>query len=171
MKRVKCKSGLTGWQERLRKVYHNFEEFEAYCETWSISERLGYETPEEAWDANPIIQGSTDPSDCCVVLDGNNKVNFIREEVELVFKNLLQEKITQEQFLKKLHSFDNRLKRLFGTKGNKSIWFRLFNGDTLATTIRSIENEFENPYSNNYKHFFESVEIGVNETGMEVYFS
>jgi hypothetical protein len=66
MKRVTCKSGLKGWQARLRKVYSSLSEFIAYCSTYGNHIQLGYETPEEAWEANPVIQGSVNPSDYSV---------------------------------------------------------------------------------------------------------
>ncbi len=66
-KQVTCKSGLKGWQNKLQKVYASFEEFETYDRTYGISSRLGYASAEEAWDANPTIQGSVKPSDLCVV--------------------------------------------------------------------------------------------------------
>ena len=63
MKQVKCQSGLKGWQSRLRPVYSSFDEFFAYCDCYGIHSRLGYDSPESAWDANPVVQGSVDPSD------------------------------------------------------------------------------------------------------------
>jgi hypothetical protein len=63
MKRIRTKSGLIGWQEKLHKVYSDFEEFESYCEMYDIHHRIGYKTPEGAWRANPTIQGSVNPSD------------------------------------------------------------------------------------------------------------
>jgi len=63
MKQVKCKSGLTGWQCKLRKNYTSFEEFTGYAEIYNIHKRLGYKTPKNAWKANPLIQGSTNPTD------------------------------------------------------------------------------------------------------------
>ena len=63
MKRVICKSGLEGWQCKLRKNYLSFDEFKAYCETWGVHLRLGYKTAETAWKANPLIQGSVNASD------------------------------------------------------------------------------------------------------------
>jgi hypothetical protein len=62
-KTITAKSGLKGWQDKLRKVYDSFEEFEDYCKTYNIHKRLGYKTPEDAWEANPTIQGSIEPSD------------------------------------------------------------------------------------------------------------
>jgi hypothetical protein len=63
MKQVKCKSGLTGWQARLRKVYDSFVEFSRLCEIYNLHIRLGYKSPETAWRYNPTIQGSVNPSD------------------------------------------------------------------------------------------------------------
>lgn len=70
IKQVKCDSGLTGWQTSLRENYDNdFDSFEAYSETYGIAERLGFDSAQEAWDANPTIQGSVIPSDLRVVTD------------------------------------------------------------------------------------------------------
>ena len=67
MKRVKCKSGATGWQGKLQKVYASFEEFVSYCEIYGIHKRIGFKSIKRAWDANPVIQGSTNPADLCRV--------------------------------------------------------------------------------------------------------
>ena len=64
---VTCASGLKGWQGKLRKQYSSFEEFKEYAETYNIHGRLGFETPEAAWEANPEVQGSTNPDDLRVV--------------------------------------------------------------------------------------------------------
>jgi hypothetical protein len=64
MKQVKCKSGLTGWQCRLRKNYNNsFEQFKAYAEMYGLHTRLGFKTIVGAWKSNPVIRGSVIPSD------------------------------------------------------------------------------------------------------------
>jgi hypothetical protein len=52
-----------GWRSKLQKVYSGFEEFEAYSEMYALSERLGYISAEDAWAANPTVQGSVNPSD------------------------------------------------------------------------------------------------------------
>jgi hypothetical protein len=67
MKRVKCKSGIKGWQGRIQESYSSFDEFSKYAEIFGLHTRLGYATPYEAWMANPIIQGSVNPSDFCKV--------------------------------------------------------------------------------------------------------
>ncbi len=63
MSRVRCDSGLSGWRCKLRKNYASFEEFETYDRVYGLASRLGYASASEAWDANPMIQGSTEPSD------------------------------------------------------------------------------------------------------------
>lgn len=67
MKRTTCKSGLNGWQGRLHEVYTDFDEFESYCMTHQIHVRLGYRSVKGCWRANPIVQGSVNPSDLCRV--------------------------------------------------------------------------------------------------------
>jgi len=67
MKKVKCKSGIIGFQCKLKKNYSSFEEFESYNETYGIAKRLGFESAEAAWKANPTMQGSVIPSDLCAV--------------------------------------------------------------------------------------------------------
>jgi hypothetical protein len=67
MATVKCKSGAIGWQSKLKKVYSSFDEFEEYDAIYNIANRLGFNTTKKAWDTNPLIQGSTNPSDLRVV--------------------------------------------------------------------------------------------------------
>lgn len=63
MKSIKTKSGITGYQCRLQENYSNFEEFESYSRIYNLHKRLGYKFACTAWKTNPIIQGSTNPSD------------------------------------------------------------------------------------------------------------
>jgi len=63
MKSIRLPSGLRGWQGRLHEVYTSSEEFEAYCNIYAIHTRIGYKSPAAAWKANPLIQGSVNPSD------------------------------------------------------------------------------------------------------------
>lgn len=67
MKQVQCKSGFKGWQNRLRKNYDSFEEFEYYSSIYGIHSRLGYKSAQEAWESNPLIRGSIIPSDLEVI--------------------------------------------------------------------------------------------------------
>ena len=90
MKKVICKSGLTGWQDKLQKVYSSLEEFEDYCD-YGIHSRLGFETPLEAWDANPTIQGSTDPSD---LRKATNLEDLEKAALPFIPSNTDDEKVT-----------------------------------------------------------------------------
>lgn len=64
---VRCKSGLKGWQCKLQENYNSFAGFKEFCRTYNIHKRLGYKTMKAAWESNPTIQGSTEPSDLSVV--------------------------------------------------------------------------------------------------------
>lgn len=55
------------WKDRLQNVYLSLEEFKEYDRIYGLVERLGFESTEEAWEANPMIQGSVDPADYKVV--------------------------------------------------------------------------------------------------------
>ena len=61
MKRIKTKSGLSGWQERLHKVYHNYEEFVWYCENYGIHKQLGFKSIKRCYNANPLMSGTVVP--------------------------------------------------------------------------------------------------------------
>lgn len=65
--RVRVTSGLIGYRCRLRASYDSFEQFEVFSEIYGLAERLGYLSAQAAWDANPVIEGSTIPSDFRVV--------------------------------------------------------------------------------------------------------
>lgn len=67
MRTVTCKSGLKGWRCHLRENYASFGEFSKYSEIQGLHDRLGYESPREAWDANPLVEGSVNPTDYRVV--------------------------------------------------------------------------------------------------------
>lgn len=89
MKRVKCKSGLEGWQCRLRENYVDFEEFESNANLRGLHVRLGYVTPQEAWDDNPIVQGSVNPSDYRKVTPRKKAVTVIVRKVQRASRNYL----------------------------------------------------------------------------------
>lgn len=57
------KSNRTAWKARLQKEYEDFEEFSHYDEIYHLAERLGFDSAEEAWEANPMVSGSTNPAD------------------------------------------------------------------------------------------------------------
>jgi len=79
MKRVKLKSGLTGWQARLHENYEDFQDFFTYNQTYGLAKRLGYRNAVEVWNANPLICGGINPSDFSLV----GEKEEILEDVEI----------------------------------------------------------------------------------------
>ncbi len=57
------KSGIKKWSDRLQNVYTDFAEFLHYNQIYNLAARLGYETGQEAWLANPLVEGSVIPED------------------------------------------------------------------------------------------------------------
>lgn len=63
-KQIRCPgSGLVGWQGKLQDQYKTADELVSFSHTYGLHTRLDYQTPEEAWEDNPTIQGSIEPSD------------------------------------------------------------------------------------------------------------
>lgn len=60
---------LETWRGKLQGEYNDFEEFKQYDEIYGLSERLGFDSSEEAWEANPLIQGGVNPKDYKVIND------------------------------------------------------------------------------------------------------
>jgi hypothetical protein len=68
-----AKSAKPSWRMPLRKNYdNNFEQWEMYDRNYSLAQRLGFNSAEEAWEANPVIQGGVDPADFSVVGSAKN---------------------------------------------------------------------------------------------------
>lgn len=61
--RVRCQSGLMGWRSRLRVNYVDFAEWNSCSNLYDLAGRLGFADTAKAWRANPVIEGSVDPSD------------------------------------------------------------------------------------------------------------
>lgn len=55
------------WQARLRDNYDDFQQWVEYDRSYGLARRLGFSDATEAWELNPIIQGSTNPADFGVV--------------------------------------------------------------------------------------------------------
>lgn len=67
MRRVVCKSGLKGTRCRLRENYASMREWQQYSAMYGLADRLGFASAEAAWTANPMIEGSVNPSDFRIV--------------------------------------------------------------------------------------------------------
>lgn len=68
--RVRTKSGLMGWQGQLQDQYDSFEEFDSASEIYGLALRLGFDSADDAWNKNPLVQGSVNPDDYCRVEQG-----------------------------------------------------------------------------------------------------
>lgn len=82
---IKFRSLNEMWSGPLRDEYTDFEEFEAYDEMYNLSGRLGFDSAEEAWEANPVVKGSTDPNDYGLESEGDRlDINEIEFEGSLI---------------------------------------------------------------------------------------
>lgn len=73
------------WYNRLQINYDgDFEQFQAYDETYGIAQWLGFESAEAAWEADPLIKGSVNPKDLAVVTDPAEILNAGIEKVKQV---------------------------------------------------------------------------------------
>ena len=63
IKTVTCKSGNTGWQAHLHDIFLDYEDFRKHSDTYNLATRLGYTDSLTAWNANPVVEGSHNPSD------------------------------------------------------------------------------------------------------------
>jgi len=55
------------WKGNLKDNYSSFEEFESYDSIYNLAERLEFASAEQAWEANPMFQGSSNPKDFKVI--------------------------------------------------------------------------------------------------------
>lgn len=49
------------WRAKVRDTYASLAELTAHDEIYGIARRCGFDSPDEMWQANPRIGGSTDP--------------------------------------------------------------------------------------------------------------
>ena len=69
--KVKTKSGIYGWRERIKKVYSSYDELLEYDQIYNLAARLG--NLKALWECNAMIEGSVEPADLRV-FNGGNKV-------------------------------------------------------------------------------------------------
>ena len=55
------------WTAKLQDNYANRQEWTRYSMMYGLAKRLGFRSAKAAWEANPTIQGSTNPADFRVV--------------------------------------------------------------------------------------------------------
>lgn len=69
IRHVRTRSGLMGWRTRLQENYGSYDQWESYNRVYMLAEKLGYPDTLTAWDANPVVEGSTNPADYRKVRD------------------------------------------------------------------------------------------------------
>ena len=67
IERVKCQSGIMGYQCRLQDSYDDVDEWFRYTNMFGLAKRLGYQNAYDCWIDNPIIQGSVIPTDFRII--------------------------------------------------------------------------------------------------------
>jgi len=63
---------------RLQDSYRDFQEFESFSEMYGLHTRLGFKTPREAWDVNPLVKGSVHPEEYGRVQETRSGFNLRR---------------------------------------------------------------------------------------------
>jgi hypothetical protein len=64
---------LAKWRSRLQDNYAGYEEWCGYSDMYGLAGRLGFPSNEAAWEANPTIEGSTNPADFRTVPEGKRR--------------------------------------------------------------------------------------------------
>lgn len=96
--------------------------------------------------------------------------NYIkyRSTVIDLFQSFLAGKINETELINGLTEIETHLKQDKSTL--KGLWFKFFQGDTGATTIRDLENDFINYANDNYVK--ECMQMAIDEPkGLKIYFS
>ena len=91
-----------------------------------------------------------------------------RSTVITSFQSFLAGEKTKTELIDDLVSIERKLKN--GAYTTKGLWFRFFNGDTGATTIRNIENYIDCP--TNRESIREDFRIAIdNPKELKIYYS
>lgn len=87
-----------------------------------------------------------------------------------LFNEFLNGSIDKSNFLVKLYSFEMKIRRIYVFDYDLHLWFRFFDNDTSATTIRNIEFDLKGS-KNNYDTLMSYFKIAIEENSLQVYFS
>lgn len=91
-----------------------------------------------------------------------------RARVVSLFKSFLSGEINKKDLLENLIDIQDNLRQ--GRKTLKELWFKFFDGDTVATTIHDINSNIYCPKNN--KYIRECMQLSVeNPKELKIYFS
>lgn len=129
---------LKEWVGSLQDNYDgDYEQFESYDEMYNISTRLGFDSPQEAWDENPHILSTKNPNNIKVIksLEEHDETDLSnseeKKEVKIaneILKNLklLAERLDDpeydvvEEYLIKIRELSEDLLSMHGVNESKS---------------------------------------------------
>ena len=70
------------WKMRVQKNYGSLDEL-IHCDSaYNIAKRCGYNSCEKLWEDNPMLQGSTNPSDFGLVKDKTISVKLTEKQIK-----------------------------------------------------------------------------------------
>ena len=92
------------------------------------------------------------------------------ESARGAFTDYLDEKIDREALVEKLRAIESQASEELGGE-DAGLWFRFFEGDTLATTISDIERDLSAPSHPNSKLLRSGIALGLQSGKLEVHYS
>ena len=100
-----------------------------------------------------------------------NYIEYRYKVEELFFKYLKDGDL--DYLIKKLYEIETLIENTFDDFGDKSLWFKFFDSDTLATTIGNIKADLSMPTNHpNHELMKKMIELGIVLNGeIEIYFS
>ena len=100
-----------------------------------------------------------------------NYIEYRYKVEELFFKYLKEGDL--DLLIKKLYEIETLIENTFDDFGNKSLWFKFFDNDTLATTIGNIKGDLSLPSNHpNHRLMIENLSFAIElKKELEIYFS
>ncbi len=86
----------------------------------------------------------------------------VKEKLYVLFEQYRNHKIDDSAFV-------DKLKRVCSGSGNKSYWWRFFEGDTAANDWRSVSNSLESKHNTEFLN--ECIDIALTDRNVIVYYS
>jgi hypothetical protein len=103
--------------------------------------------------------------------ESNTKLTQHKYNVQEIFFNYTKEKIDLDEMISKLKDIEKTVRK--DIKEDKNLWFRFFQGDTLATTIDDIYKDLSLPKSHdNHQLMLDNLKkTSELENEIEIHFS
>lgn len=108
-----------------------------------------------------------------IFVRNNNNMETI-SQYDAKSRQLFQNYLNDNSFdlVGQLKKLERKIKRELGSKGKKSLWFKLCHDDTLATGINNVEDYVTgNDSRANIELFLECIQIGLDSNTLSTKFS